>query len=46
MRVEVKVLRTQHFNDPVVILVVDENRAENGLFGIDIVRKRSFKSLT
>ena len=38
MRIEVEVLRAEHFHDAVIVLVVNEDGTENGFLGVNIVR--------
>jgi hypothetical protein len=40
--VQVEVFRPEILEDPIIVFVIDENRAEDGLFGVDIMRKCSF----
>jgi hypothetical protein len=42
MSVEIEVFRTQKLDDPVIVLVVDEDRAEQRSFRVDVAGKRAF----
>ena len=43
MSIEVEVFGPESLENPVIIFVVDENCAENGFFGVDVVRECSFE---
>ena len=45
MRIQVEVFGLQILQNPIVIFVVDEYGAENGLLGVDVMRERSFERL-
>ena len=43
--VEIEIFGAEKLDDSVVVFVVDENGAENGLFGIDVAGKGAFENL-
>src|SRR5438045_1405248 len=46
MRVQVEIFGPESFENPIVVFIVDEYRAENGFFGVDVMWKSSFERLT
>jgi hypothetical protein len=46
VRVQIKVFGFDVLENPIVVFVVNQDRAKNGLFGVDVVRQCSLERLS